>query len=178
MHVTSAYAYPAMKDNNASQDRKPAGGPVRRGIGLPHRILVVDDDIYIRELSTESLSLSGYQVDAAEDGDAAWQALNADAYDLLITDHNMPKVTGLELVKRLRAAHMALPVILATGIPPTDEFARSPWLIPDATLLKPYTIAELLGTVKNVLHASAREALRPEQSADRSLPARSPDLFS
>jgi DNA-binding response OmpR family regulator len=167
-----------MNDNHASQAGQPAGGPVRHGIALPRRILVADDEINIRELNTKSLSLCGYQVDAAEDGDAAWQALNANAYDLLITDHNMPKVTGLELVKKLRAAQMALPFILATGIPPTDEYAQSPWLIPDATLLKPYTIAELLGTVKNVLHASAREALRPEQSADRSLPARSPDLFS
>jgi DNA-binding response OmpR family regulator len=115
------------------------------------RILVVDDDVCIREFSTEFLTHSGYEVDAAEDGAVAWQALNTDCYDLMIVDNNMPNVTGLELLKKLRAARMALPVIMATGTLPTHEFALSPWLIPDATLLKPFTCDELLGKVKAVL---------------------------
>jgi DNA-binding response OmpR family regulator len=49
---------------------------------------------------------------------------------------------------------MVLPVIMATGELPTEEFTRYPWLQPAATLLKPYTTAELLGTVKKVLRAT------------------------
>jgi len=64
----------------------------------------------------------------------------------------MPKVTGVELLKKLRAARMALPVIMATGILPTEEFTRYPWLQPEATLIKPYTANELLAKVRNVLH--------------------------
>jgi DNA-binding response OmpR family regulator len=128
-----------------------ASVPPQSQTSPPHRILVVEDDIFIRQLSTEVLIHSGYEVDAAADGAAAWQALNTDSYDLMITDNNMPKVSGVELLKKLRAARMALPVIMATGALPKEEFTRYPWLQPDATLLKPYTVAEMLRTVKKVL---------------------------
>jgi len=72
----------------------------------------------------------------------------------VITDNNMPRLTGIELLKKLCAARMALPVIMATGTLPKEEFTRYPWLQPAATLLKPYTVEELLGTVKEVLRAT------------------------
>jgi two-component system chemotaxis response regulator CheY len=120
---------------------------------------MVEDDSFIRQLTTEALSLWGYKVEGAEDGSVAWNLLNAGSYDLMITDNSMPKLTGLELLKKMRAARMALPVIMATGVLPTAEFARSPWLKPAATLVKPYTIAELMGKVNEVLCAAedARE---------------------
>jgi DNA-binding response OmpR family regulator len=119
------------------------------------RILVVDDEPFIREINAKVLAHSGYQVDAAADGDAAWQALNAASYDLLITDHNMPKVTGLELLKKVRAARMALPVIMATATLPMEEFTRNTWLRPATILPKPYTAEELVGTVKELLRATS-----------------------
>src|SRR5881394_260470 len=122
----------------------------------PQRILVVDDDICTRQLNTNILLRLGYEVDSAEDGAAAWEALCADSYDLLITDINMPKLSGVDLLKRLRAARMALPVIMATGsLPPEDFFTRHPWLRPAATLLKPYAVEEMLRTVGKVLRATA-----------------------
>jgi DNA-binding response OmpR family regulator len=144
----------AMKETQVLPTRESASTPVRSHPSPPHRILVVEDDIYIRQLSTESLSLCGYHVDAAEDGAVAWDALQLNRYDLVVTDNNMPKVSGVELIKKLHAAHMALPVIMATGILPEEEFTRYPWLQPAASLVKPYTIAELLGTVREVLRAT------------------------
>jgi len=115
------------------------------------RILVVEDDVFSRQLTTKLLTLSGYEVDAAADGEAAWQALGAHSYDLMITDNKMPKVSGVELLKKLRAARMDLPVIMATGTLPEEEFTRRPWLHPAATLIKPYTVDEMLSTVERVL---------------------------
>jgi len=117
----------------------------------PQRILVVDDDSGIRNLNAAALSSSGYEVDAAEDGAAAWDALNSRSYDLIITDNSMPKVTGVDLLKKLRSARMDMPVIMATGTWPEEEFTRHPWLQPAAGLLKPYSFQELLRTVKKVL---------------------------
>ena len=117
----------------------------------PRRILVVDDDVTIRRLSKAVLIHHGFQVDAAEDGAAGWDALRVNQYDLLITDNNMPNVTGVELVKKLRSADMTLPVILVSGLIP-DELNRNPRLL-DATLLKPFTSQELLETVNHVLRA-------------------------
>ena len=120
-----------------------------------HRILVVEDDISIRQLTTEMLIRSGYRVDVAADGAAGWEALQTERYDLLITDNFMPKVTGIEMIKKVHAAQMKLPVIMATAILPEDDMILYPWLQNIPTLLKPFRAAELLSTVRKVL--SGRE---------------------
>ena len=152
-----------MKGSELLQPGEPACAPPQCPTKPPCRILVVDDDSIVRRISAQALMDSGYHVDASEDGAAAWEALQIKAFNLLITDNNMPGLTGVELVKKLRSARMALPVILATGTFPTQEFTRCPWLQPAATLLKPYTFEEMLRTVKNVLRAtdSPREQIDP-----------------
>jgi DNA-binding response OmpR family regulator len=126
-----------------------------------HRILVVDDDMNLRQLHASVLACSGYQVDTAEDGAAAWATLHSNGYDLLITDNNMPKVSGVELVKKVRSARMTLPVILASGALPTEELDRNPWLQPVATLVKPFTGGQLLEAVNQVLAQSTMPAAVP-----------------
>jgi two-component system, chemotaxis family, chemotaxis protein CheY len=115
---------------------------------LRRRILVVEDDDDIRRFNAEALASSGYHVEAAVDGASGWEALNANRYDLLITDNNMPNLSGVELIKKLNAARMAVPVILASGLEHPHEVAE---LRLAATLPKPFTLDELLGTVKKVL---------------------------
>jgi DNA-binding NtrC family response regulator len=137
-----------MTANNGEQiGEAPLHGQTSRS----HRILVVDDESAMRELITAVLVGCGYQVDTAENGAVAWEALQAKPYDLLITDHNMPKITGVELVKSLRLAHMALPVVMVAGILPWEELAQNPSLALAATILKPFALDELLDTVTNVL---------------------------
>ena len=104
-----------------------------------------------RQLSTSMLIDAGYEVDATQDGGIAWDALQFRKYDLVITDNRLPKMSGIELLKKLRGAGMTLPVILATGVAPKEEFPRKPSIQPDATLVKPYSLADFLETVKRVL---------------------------
>jgi CheY-like chemotaxis protein len=144
-----------MKDNELSQAGGLAGESLQCLPNPRQRILVVDDEPDICCLSSEVLIHSGYDVDAAADGAAAWEALQTKAFNLLITDHNMPKVSGVELLKKLRAARIELPVIMTTGTLPTRELALLPQLQPTAVLLKPYTVEELLGTVTKVLRATS-----------------------
>jgi DNA-binding response OmpR family regulator len=66
----------------------------------------------------------------------------------------MPKLTGVELVRKLRSARMALPVILATGKLPTEALTQNPSLQLAALLPKPFSIDELLETVRTVLRAT------------------------
>ena len=115
------------------------------------RILVADDELIIRRLNSEILASAGYEVKVAEDGAAAWEYLQLNSYDLLITDNRMPNLSGLELMRKIHAAHLALPVVMATGQFPADEFAREPWLQPVVTLLKPYTFDELLAAAKHAV---------------------------
>ena len=129
---------------NIPQAGEPAGAPGQCQTSPPRNILVVDDDPDLRRINAVMLHRAGYYVATAEDGAFAWEALNISHYDLMITDNNMPNMTGIELVKKLYATRMALPFIMATGKLPEEEFARYPWLRPAATLLKPYTVEDLL----------------------------------
>ena len=142
-----------MKEEESSPTGGSASTPVRSHTDQPQRILVVEDDEEMRRLNTDVLSRSGYEVDAVEDGAVAWDFLELNSYDLVVTDNSMPKVTGLELLKQLRAARMSLPVIMATRTLPMEEFSRQPWLQPAATLVKPYTTEDLLAAVQAVLGA-------------------------
>src|ERR1035441_3653861 len=117
-----------MTAKNISPSDAPVNAPLRCEPNPPQRILVVEDDAAIRRLNTEILTCSGYQVDAAGDGAAAWDALQRNNYDLVVTDNDMPKVTGIELIKKLQDTQMNLPVIMATGTLPDEEFARYPCL--------------------------------------------------
>lgn len=147
------YAVRAMKENQTLLDTQvPLAAQSRSVIRPPRRVLVVDDDVAVRQLSMEVLTHHGFQVDTAADGAAGLDALHAHQYDLLITDNNMPKLTGAELVKRLRSAYMTLPVIMVSGVIP-EELKGNPWLL-DATLLKPFTIGDLLDSVDEVLRAA------------------------
>jgi DNA-binding response OmpR family regulator len=79
-------------------------------------------------------------------------------------------MSGIELIKKLHAARMALPVILVSGTIPTEKLKRHPWLQIDATLLKPYSPDELLARVREVLSdiTAAPTALPswPDQQTD------------
>ena len=119
------------------------------------RILMVEDDADIRRLNTEDLRNVGYLVDGVEDGAAAWEVLQRASYHLLITDQHWPKLSGVELLKQIRDAHMAMPIIMVTDILPRLEFAEHPWIQPATMLLEPYSSAELLAMVKKALSANA-----------------------
>jgi DNA-binding response OmpR family regulator len=138
---------------------------------IRQRILVVEDDLLIRRLNREMLIFSGYDVQTAGDGAAAWEELQLNSYDLMVTDNEMPKLSGVELLKKVHATRLALPVIMASGRFPLDEFTRRPWLRPAVTLLKPYTFDELVEAVQMVLlaisGAGAEGPVRPSATVSR-----------
>ncbi len=127
----------------------------RAGVSPATRILVADDEPEIRYLLSRVLREAGYLVTGVADGEAAWEALCAERYDLLVTDLEMPRLTGLELLQRMRGGRPDLPVVLISGkIPPSgSELLRV--LSPGLALQKPFTMLDFLGKVRGVL-ASAR----------------------
>jgi two-component system OmpR family response regulator len=142
------------KNMSAAGDSARERAPLQRDPNPLHRILVVDEDSDLRRLYVDALARPGYFVDVAEDGAAGWVALQSHNYNLLITENDMPNLTGVELVERLRSAHMALPVVMAAGRLPFHELARNPSLQLAATLLKPFGVDTLLNTVENVLRVT------------------------
>jgi two-component system alkaline phosphatase synthesis response regulator PhoP len=144
-----------MKEEQCFQNGEPATVAGSTAPNARQRIMVVEDETDIRVLTAEVLRLSGYEVDAAEDGGAAWDALQIHKYDLLITDNRMPKMSGLELLAKIHEAAIPLPVIMASGtMPDLPSSQRVPLQIA-AILTKPYCFEDLLTMVKKVLSKSA-----------------------
>ncbi len=150
-----------MKGNKLLQAGETAGASVQGQAKWHPRILVVDDDSDLRLLYSEALARPGYQIDAAEDGAAGWKALQTNNYNLLITEQRLPKLTGVELVRKLRTARMAMPVVMTAVQLPMQELARDPSLQLAAMLPKPFYISELLETVTEVLGQAGRDRLSP-----------------
>ncbi len=87
-----------------------------RGAGRGKRVLVVDDSITVREVERQLLLHKGYEVAVAVDGVDGWNKVRADEYDLLVSDIDMPRMNGLQLVQAVRADDRLrdLPVIIVS----------------------------------------------------------------
>ncbi len=117
---------------------------------------MVDDDPCHSELGAGVLRRHGHSVDLAKDSEAAWEELLTNRYNLLVTENDLPGLTGVGLIKKLRSACMPLPVIIAIRTLPSWQSAEYPWLLNAARLFKPYTFEELLGLVRNALPPARR----------------------
>lgn len=142
---------------NAILDRtfcQTSAGAAFRNTGVLPGILYLEDDAMIRNFYGGVLSRAGYIVDFGEDGYAGWEALQRKQYELLITDHDMPQLTGLELAARVRNAGMELPIILASNCAWLANNDTHAWLRLSSSLQKPFTPDDLLQTVEVVLLAA------------------------
>ncbi len=115
------------------------------------RVLVLDDDPFTRRFTALLLARAGYVVDTAEDGEAGWDALCATPYDLLVTDNDMPRLSGMRLIERLRFAGLTLPVIIASGLMELGEAHDFPWLALAAILHKPFSYSDLISAARRAV---------------------------
>jgi len=118
------------------------------------RILIAEDDDIIRQIISHILADEGYAVNAAADGEQAWEALRQDPYDLLVTDNEMPRLTGINLIERIRKAGMSLPVIVVSSAFPVDRVGDYPQLQITAAIPKPFSRLKFLDTVKSALSSN------------------------
>jgi DNA-binding response OmpR family regulator len=79
------------------------------------KILVVDDDLQMRELLQDFFSFVGYQVESAANGIEALSLVEKGGYNLIITDYEMPVLNGVEFVKKVREKWTSLPVLAASS---------------------------------------------------------------
>jgi CheY-like chemotaxis protein len=140
------HAYPA----DARRAARPA---VELPAGEPRpRILVADDSRTVREALARMLGAEAYVVDLAGDGQEAWEMLHQVHYDLLVTDLEMPRLSGVALIERVRedggAARLPVLAISSRGAPQRDRAAAAG---ADDFLPKPVTRAELARRVAQLL---------------------------
>ena len=146
-----------------------------------YRILVVDDEKAVRNLHLELLTRAGYEVIAVADGALAWEAIQTQHFDLMITDNSMPKITGVEMINKMIAVNIGLPVIMATGALPPHEFSRNPWLSTVAVLEKPVSNSTLLSAVLKILNEKdniPNNKIDPKELAATMIENTPPDIVS
>ncbi|OGH49899.1 MAG: hypothetical protein A3H17_03445 [Candidatus Levybacteria bacterium RIFCSPLOWO2_12_FULL_37_14] len=88
------------------------------------RILIVEDDLFLRELYTDVLSAEGYKVDAAADGEEALQKMKVGGYNLVLLDIIMPKMDGLEVMRQIQNTPPQAPnkcVVFLTNLDKDEE---------------------------------------------------------
>jgi two-component system, NtrC family, response regulator PilR len=134
------------------------------------RILVVDDDDTIRETLHELLS-EEYVCQMADTAERAFARLEADVYDVVLTDISMPGLSGLELLEHIRQRFSDTPVIIVSGIGDREQAQSLIKLGAFDFLLKPFTLEGVEQSVKRAVDyrkrlleaASAEEALSEER---------------
>jgi len=112
------------------------------------RILVAEDDAVLAEAVQCTLRHSGHAVDWVKNGAEADCALAAERFDLLILDLGLPKRSGIEVLKRLRAAGSRLPVLILTALDGVTDRVRGLDAGADDYLAKPFDLAELEARVR------------------------------
>ncbi|HUL90873.1 MAG TPA: response regulator transcription factor [Burkholderiales bacterium] len=112
------------------------------------RILIAEDDAPLADGLTRSLRDSGYAVDCVKTGAEADSATAAFEFDLLILDLNLPRMSGLEVLKRLRSRSRELPVLILTAQSGVEDRVRGLDLGADDYLAKPFALEELKARVR------------------------------
>lgn len=107
------------------------------------RILIAEDDPVLADGLSRSLRAGGYAVDVVADGDAADTALSAQPFDLLILDLGLPKLSGLEVLRRMRARQTATPVLILTAADSVEQRVKGLDLGADDYMAKPFALSEL-----------------------------------
>ena len=107
------------------------------------RILIAEDDATLADGLQHTLRQSGHAVDWVKNGSEADAALSTHEFDLLILDISLPKLSGFEVLKRLRARNSRLPVLLLTALDSVSDRVRGLDAGADDYLAKPFQLAEL-----------------------------------
>ncbi|QHM75480.1 Transcriptional regulatory protein CusR [Mixta theicola] len=115
------------------------------------KILIVEDEMKTGAYLSKGLSEAGFVVDLADNGLSGYhQAMTAE-YDLIVLDIMLPDINGWDIVRMLRAANKAMPVLLLTALGSVEHRVKGLELGADDYLIKPFAFAELLARVRTLL---------------------------
>jgi two-component system response regulator CiaR len=115
------------------------------------RILVVEDDLPLRDVITKVFEEESYQVDGTDSGEEGLFLAEQGIYDLLVFDIMLPGMSGLSMVKKLRLQAMTTPILFLTAKDSVEDRVQGLDVGADDYLVKPFAISELLARVRALL---------------------------
>lgn len=121
------------------------------------RILIVEDEKKVARFIQQGLEEEHYSVDVAHDGERGALLAETQGYDLLILDVMLPKLSGIEITRRLRASRVATPILMLTAKTATEDTVAGLDSGADDYLTKPFAFAELLARVRSLLRRGSKE---------------------
>jgi len=130
----------------------------------PHRILVVDDKANMRQMLEAAFAEHGYDVDTAGNGAEAIIKLQASAFDVVITDMNMPEGTGLDVLRAAKAVSSDTEVIIVTAYGTIDTAVEAMRLGAYDFVTKPFRLADIERKVGRILRGRGATKTRPAQT--------------
>ena len=119
-------------------------------------ILVVDDELLIRDLLYDFFTSQGWDIAVAENGEKALEVLRARKFDLLLTDIKMPQMDGLTLTSRVKESFPQLPVVLMTGYPSVETAVTALRAKAFDYVIKPFNLNQLFKLVEKALDGDAK----------------------
>ena len=122
------------------------------------RVLVIEDDTTLGHALREFLGDQGYAVDWLTDGDQVASALVGQSYDLLVLDLNLPGLSGLDLLRQLRAEGNQVPVLILTARDGLDDRVAGLDAGADDYVTKPFHMEEVLARVRALIRRAAGHA--------------------
>lgn len=122
------------------------------------RILIAEDNVVLAEGLSRSLRAGGNAVDVVESGDKADAALSAQTFDLVILDIELPRLSGLDVLKRLRARNSSVPVLILSAADSVEQRVRGLDLGADDFMPKPFSLTELEARVRALTRRAAGAA--------------------
>jgi two-component system response regulator MtrA len=126
------------------------------------RILLVEDDPSIREVTTIGLRNAGFEIDAVADGQAGLDRFRAAPYDLILLDVMLPRLDGLELCRAIRRVS-TVPVVMLTARADTIDVVVGLEAGADDYVKKPFEVPELVARVRAAIRRAGREVGEPER---------------
>ncbi|MDF2598068.1 response regulator transcription factor [Methylobacterium brachiatum] len=137
------------------------------------RVLVVEDEPRIAADVKHGLEQAGYVADVVADGEAAWFRAETEPYDAMVLDLGLPRLDGLGVLRRLRAAEVALPVLILTARDGWRERVEGIDAGADDYLVKPFRMEELVARLRAILRRTAGHASPVLRAGDVELDTRS-----
>ena len=119
-----------------------------------HRVLLVEDEIGIRIGLEDSLCVAGYDVETADDGEAAMQLASQGGFDVIVLDLILPVKDGIEVCRELRNQGIDTPVLMLTAKTQLQARLRGFAVGADDYLAKPFEVLELLARIRALLRRS------------------------